>query len=320
MHVFIDTNIILNFFHFTKDELDSLQNVFASHEHGSAEVHLTRQVCDEFKRNRENKINDALKRFKDNKFTIQLPSFMKAYEEYGEIKKLSSEIQKKQTDILSKVAPDIAKESLSADNLVKEIFDKSKIIETEDVEGVFNQAYIRATIGNPPGKPGSIGDAINWVTLLQTVPYGEDIHIISEDGDFYSFIDEKSPNPFLVEEWKEKKKSEMFVYRTLSEFIKEHFDGVAFSFDKNKEALIENLKYSGSFSATHFIIAKLEEYSYFSLKEVCRILDAVSENDQVRSIITDHDISDFLNRVVMPHSSNISDKTHRQIIQEIRVE
>jgi predicted nucleic acid-binding protein len=46
MHVFIDTNVLLNFFHFTKEEIDALSNVFASHEHGAANVHLTEQVCD----------------------------------------------------------------------------------------------------------------------------------------------------------------------------------------------------------------------------------------------------------------------------------
>ena len=88
MHVFIDTNILLNFFHFSKDELDALNNVFASHEQGAAKVHLTQQVCDEFRRNRENKIKDALKRFKESKFTVQLPSFMKGYEEYDSIRLL----------------------------------------------------------------------------------------------------------------------------------------------------------------------------------------------------------------------------------------
>ena len=76
MHVFIDTNILLNFFHFTKEEIDALSNVFASHEHGAATVHLTEHVCDEFLRNRENKIKDALKKFKDVKFVAQLPAFM----------------------------------------------------------------------------------------------------------------------------------------------------------------------------------------------------------------------------------------------------
>jgi len=63
MHVFIDTNILLSFFHFSNEELDSLNDVFASHKHGSATVHLTDQVRDEFRRNREVKIKDALGRF-----------------------------------------------------------------------------------------------------------------------------------------------------------------------------------------------------------------------------------------------------------------
>ena len=50
MHVFIDTNIILNFFHFASEEIVALNDVFASHKHGSANVHLTEQVCNEFGR------------------------------------------------------------------------------------------------------------------------------------------------------------------------------------------------------------------------------------------------------------------------------
>ena len=86
MHVFVDTNILLTFFHFTHEELDELNKVFASHEHGAATVHLTDQIRDEFRRNRETKIKDALKRFQETKFSTQLPSFMKAYDEYGHIK------------------------------------------------------------------------------------------------------------------------------------------------------------------------------------------------------------------------------------------
>jgi hypothetical protein len=50
MNVFIDTNILLNFFHFTSDELDALYSVFASQQQGAAMVHLTDQVCREFRR------------------------------------------------------------------------------------------------------------------------------------------------------------------------------------------------------------------------------------------------------------------------------
>ena len=53
-----------------------------------------------------------------------------------------------------------------------------------------------------------------------------------------------------------------------------------FSFDKDKEVLIEALFDSGSFAETHDIVAKLENYRYFSAKEVVRVLDAVDANNQ----------------------------------------
>lgn len=312
MHVFIDTNILLSFYHFSKDELDALNDVFASHEHGSAKVHLTQQVCDEFRRNRENKIIDALKRFKEVRFSPQLPSFMKGYEEFDEIRKLSSELQKKSKSILEKVHDDISSKKLLADQLIKDIFERSEIITTTDE--VFNKASMRISIGNPPGKNNSIGDAINWCILLESVPDGEDLYVISQDGDFYSFINEEAVHPFLDEEWAEFKKSKLYVYRTLSRFMTEHFDGVAFSFDKEKESLIDELRYVGNFASTHALISKLESYPYFSLKEAERILDAAVENNQFGWIVTDCDVSDFLNRVAVPRSADITKEEHKKII------
>src|SRR5262245_16627741 len=64
MHVFIDTSILLNFYHFTSDDLDALNSVFVSHTQGTVTVHLTDQVRDEFNRNREAKLRDALKQFR----------------------------------------------------------------------------------------------------------------------------------------------------------------------------------------------------------------------------------------------------------------
>lgn len=318
MHVFIDTNILLNFFHFSKDELDALNNVFASHEHGSAKVHLTQQVCDEFRRNRENKIKDALKRFKEVKFAAQLPSFMKGYEEYTSIRKLSAELQQLSKSIMEKADKDIADRNLLADALIRDIFARSEILPTSNE--VFSAASMRMAIGNPPGKNDSIGDAINWTVLLQSVPNGEDLHVISEDGDYYSTINEDAVHPFLEEEWKKTKESYLFVYRTLSAFMKEHFDGVAFSFDKTKDALIDDLSCSGSFSFTHQLISKLEAYSYFSLKEIERILDAAIENSQFGWIVTDYDVSDFLSRVAIPRRAEISKIEHLEILEKVTEE
>lgn len=213
MHVFIDTNILLNFFHFSKDELDALNDVFASHEHGAAKVHLTQQVCDEFTRNRETKIKDALKRFKDVKFNAQLPSFMKGYDEYNTIRRLSADLQNVIKSISDKVEADIVAKRLVADSLISDIFQRADIIPTTPT--VFSDASMRLAIGNPPGKAGSIGDAINWTLLLQTVPDGEPLHVISADGDFFSSLNEEMAHPFLEDEWRKRKGSTLHVYRTL---------------------------------------------------------------------------------------------------------
>lgn len=315
MHVFIDTNILLNFFHFSKDELDALHNVFASHEHGSATVHLTEQVQNEFARNRENKIKDALKRFKETKFSMNLPSFMKGYDEYGKIRTVSQELQALQKSILEKVETDIANFALLADRLLKQIFEQSDIAPID--RATFEEAHTRMTLGNPPGKSGSIGDAVNWVILLKSVPDGENLHVVSEDGDYYSAIDEQRASPFLVEEWKRRKQGRLFVYRTLSAFLAEHFDGVAFTFDKNKEALIEALFESGSFARTHDLISKLQTYSYFSAKEANRIVDAAVANDQFGWIVQDQDVSDFLNRIAIPHATSIVGEEQRAILKKV---
>jgi hypothetical protein len=295
--------------------LDALNNVFASHEHGSATVHLTQQVCDEFRRNRENKIKDALKRFKEVKYSAQLPSFMKGYEEYNDIRRLSVELQQLTKAIMDKVDADITARRLAADQLIEDIFSKSEVIDT--THEVYTSASMRMAIGNPPGKNNSIGDAINWTVLLQSVPNEEDLHVISEDGDYYSSLNEDAVNSFLKEEWKKKKHSSLFVYRTLSAFMNEHFDGVAFSFDKTKDALIDDLASAGSFAITHQLISKLEAYSYFSLKEVERILTAATANNQFGWIVTDEDVSDFLNRVAVPRFASITGHEEREILKKV---
>ena len=220
-----------------------------------------------------------------------------------------------QKTILEKVEADISAKDLVADRLIEQIFEASEIIPVTDQ--IYEKASMRSALGNPPGKNDSIGDAVNWNLLLESVPDNDDVHVISEDGDFYSTLDDQKAHPFLVEEWERVKGAHLFVYRTLSGFMSEHFDGIAFSFDKDKEALIEALFDSGSFARTHSIVAKLENYRYFSVKEVVRILDAVDANNQFSGIITDYDVSDFLNRIAVPHIGNVTSAEHRETLEKV---
>lgn len=278
MHVFIDTNILLNFYHFTSEDLDALNSVFVSHEQGAVTFHITDQIRDEFMRNREAKIKDALKRIGDFSLSAQLPYFMRGYEEYEELKALGKKVKAAAHSIRAKAEEDIKNNNLAADELIGSILGSSAVIKTD--KDTYQAAKMRMDIRNPPGKDGSIGDAINWLLLLDSVPEGEDLYIITEDSDFYSVIDEESINPFLAEEWKNQKNSNVIAYRSLAKFLKDHYDGVVLSFDKNKKELIDALEGEGNFARTHELVGKLSKYKYFSLQEAKALLDGAVVNNQ----------------------------------------
>ena len=105
---------------------------------------------------------------------------------------------------------------------------------------------------------------------------------------------------FLKQEWREKKDADLHVYRTLSSFLRTHFDGVAFSFVGAKSELIERLRTCPNFAATHEVVGELEEYGYFTLDEVTAILEAARANNQVGWILGDQDVAAFLSRVALP--------------------
>ena len=86
---------------------------------------------------------------------------------------------------------------------------------------------------------------------------------------------------------------------------------------KQRKHLIDNLFSAGSFATVHNLIGQLEAYSNFSLKEVERILSAAEENDQFGWIVTDLDVSDFLDRVAVPRLDSISDADQKEIIQRV---
>ena len=49
------------------------------------------------------------------------------------------------------------------------------------------------------------------------------IYVVADDKDYFSVLDDELPKDFLKSEWENSKKSELFVYRRLSQFFKEHY-------------------------------------------------------------------------------------------------
>lgn len=223
MYVFIDTNIYLQFFDFSDNELTQLEEVFDLTELGPVKLYLTEQVRDEYARNREGRLREALQRIEKLHLTPNLPSFMKDLPEYKEFKKLSSSLSACQKKIVRTAKLNAKNRQLSADKLIDRFFRYASLIETNSE--IYERAVVRSGIGNPPGKSRSIGDAINWLQLLKKVPRGSDVHVISADGDFYSKLDKDDSMPFLADEWKVVKNGQLHVYRTLREFSTQHLAG-----------------------------------------------------------------------------------------------
>ena len=313
LHVFVDANIFLSFFRYTENDLDALRRVFASHEDGVVTVYLTQQVQDEVHRNRENMLYSAMETFRKPGIGIKTPSFVQNYPETQKLSDLLKNMVRIHKQLLDKIEADIRKKDLLADRLLKDVFASGRVLQRNgDID---DMAIQRMHVGNPPGKRRSVGDTINWLTLLDEVPDRKDIHIISEDGDFFSLFDKEAPNPFLSNEWTATKSSALYVYRGLKPFMEKHFDGTDFALGIKAE-LIERLKHSPSFATTHDIVAELEDCSYYSLIEVLQVLDAVVQNDQVHWIVTDSDVSDFLIRITEPYLHEITDSGHKAILEE----
>ena len=295
MNLFVDSNIFLDFYHFSSDDLDELKKLTKLISDGEIILIVTRQVRDEVLRNRDNKVSDAYKKFKDSKVELMLPQICKSYPEYELIRNALSNLRKAKSELHDKLITDIEKRSLKADEIISELFGLSNVVESEKY---IEKAQLRMQLGNPPGKKQSYGDAVSWETLLSEVKNQEDLFFISDDKDYKSPLDDSKFDSFLLQEWKEKKGSALFFYNQLSGFFRKHRTEIDLRSEVEKNTLINQLSQSGSFSTTHKVIGKLSEFSSFTDSQIKQIVGAAVTNSQIFTISSDNDVNFFLNSVM----------------------
>lgn len=242
INLFIDSNIWLDLYHYSSDDLDEFSKL-SDMRNVDINILLTEQIKNEVFRNRDNKIYDAYKKFKI--IGIQFPNLCKGYDEYKKLYHLNKEFIKLHKELCKKIEIDISKQKLHADIVINNFFSDSNIIPLE--ENIIQKAKNRFDIGNPPGKDKSYGDMINWLLLLEKVPKKEDLFFISSDSDFSSPIDNKLFNTYLLNEWKLLKESNLFFYSSLSSFFKEHIKDIQLKSENEKTTLIAKL-----FNSPHF--------------------------------------------------------------------
>lgn len=287
-YVFLDSNIWLSVYHFTKDDLEQFKKL---EEQLDKEISLivTKQVVDEVRRNRENKLEDSLRSFVFPE--IKFPAFCKNYDEYDSFHKQYQNLKKEFDNWFKVIKDDISNNNSPADNVIEDLFD-SVSIALYDTE-IIDKAKVRFDLGNPPGKKKSYGDSINWEILLRLVPKGEDLYFLSNDSDYCSKLDNTKFHPYLLGEWCTKKNSDIFFYKSLYEFLKDHFHEIELKSERIKEELIVGLRNSPNFSTTHSLISQLNEYTDWTDEQISRLCAAGIKNSQVSRILSDTDILHF---------------------------
>ena len=310
MYLFIDTNIYLSFYHFNKDDITELYKLHKMIEAREITLLITDQVINEYYRNREKKINDAIKQIRDIK--QDFPRFIVDYKEYLELRDIYKNYSSKYEELMDKVATDISSNTLAADRIITDLITVAKQLNHQKVH--LEKAKERISVGNPPGKNGSLGDAINWEILLDfAYDEYEEIHFVSIDKDYGSILDDNKINEYLEREWSNKVKNKLYYYDRLSSFFKKNYPVIEFNENIDRQIDVSKLCNSQNYRDTHKAISKLNTYVTFSTKDVTRILEALQNNSQINGIIEDHDIFWFYQTIWMKYIKDVNNEIKSKI-------
>lgn len=287
----IDANIYLEFYRFSKDDLEELRKLAELIRENEITLYVNAQLRDEFRRNRENVLAQSLKTVTDAKIPATFPQVLRNYQRFPKLdaarRGYAAEVEK----LLSRAREDAAERKLPADELLEELFGLGT--EHEIAPAIVLAAKDRFDRGNPPGKAGSYGDAITWEALLEHHPEHAGLDIITSDSDYLSPLRRKELHEFLEHEWEARKHSKVIVYENLSSYLQSHYPNIKLSTEVASGVAVSRLEESGSFASTHGAIEALRRISDFSADQVQRLVDAGLDNSQVNMILLDEDVRVF---------------------------
>jgi hypothetical protein len=296
IHVFIDTNVYLMFFSFAEDDLEELRKLTVAINNGDLKLWTTEQTQDELARNREAKVADSIAMLRKLRPSSGVPQMARNLPEFDDFLAARRELAQELNSLVEQLTEQYERSELAADDVLEELMDAADTIEiTSDI---LEAARRRTDVGNPPGKRGSMGDAINWEALLDACPDGVDLYLVTQDGDFISKMDREQPSSFLVHEWQRKKSGEVKVYPRISSLFAEQFPDIKLASELEKDLRVRNLVESGNFQRTHAAIAALSGYTDFSEQQARDLLNAALENSQIHWIAEDSDVQEFFRELV----------------------
>jgi predicted nucleic acid-binding protein len=288
IQLFVDTNILLSFYHYAKDELVEIQKLILLIKNKRIILFITQQVVDEFRRNREAKLNDALKQINEKFKFGDYPPFCRGFAAYKELDQTIKKAQSLHKELIDHTKSKIQDNNLQADMIIAELFHAAEILPV--TESIYNKAKQRIDKGNPPGKDRSYGDAINWEIILEKSEDFYDLYIVADDKDYYSLLSPHKINPFLEIEYSENTIGNISCYRSLTSFFKDKFPEINFEVEQTKDNIIHAIVESSNFASTHKAVNRLSLYETYSKEQIEQVLDAAFSNTQIYWILGDSDI------------------------------
>jgi len=209
--LFIDTNILLDFYRSRRDaSISLLSKIDSLHDR----TITTCQVEMEFKKNRQKVINESFSLLKPPEFSLATPAFLS---DAATVKVINNRIQdvKKRVDkmkgrILSTMENPITHDQIY--QTTQRLFNSTGALNlhhgTSEYKAIWRRALRRFLEGKPPRKKDdtSAGDAINWEWIIHCIQKtNRDVIIVSRDADYGLTLDGKGyANNWLTEEVKER--------------------------------------------------------------------------------------------------------------------
>lgn len=268
--IFIDTNILLDFYRFRKTDI-SLKYLSEIESH-KEKIILTSQVEMEFKKNRQNVILETINEVeKLNKINFNIPTILSDTKIVEMINKSKKEIENQQKKLYQKIERIFKNPSIndSVYKSLQRLFNhKSEISLHKDNNrrhSIRKLALKRFILGYPPRKKNdnSIGDAINWEWLIYvSQKTGKHIIIVSRDSDYgASYKGETYLNEWLCKEFKERvnRKRKIILTDKLSDAFKLVEIPVTKEMIQEEESLISESYFDDYFNTIPSVFKTFQE-------------------------------------------------------------
>jgi predicted nucleic acid-binding protein len=296
MNVFIDTNILLDFFRLSRGDLEEIHKIIGLWKYQRLNLLISDHLKDEFYRNREKVIAESLATFEKSIFVLHRPNLVRVHVETKKLEHLQNKFEQLRKSIIEKVVQESQSRKTKADCVIAELFATAHVPRIDNA--IIEKGLRRCALGKPPGKTNSCGDAIHWEWLMAAVKHGEDLYIVSGDGDFESHLYKGVLAEYLANEWASNKQSKCHLFVSLSDFLRAHFPSVRFADEDKKIAAIRRLERARSIGAAKNAIVRLMNYEDFSKIQLSRLINALKSNYYIFWGIDDRAAFKFASKVI----------------------